>query len=205
MELPKSTEPKVRKSVHRSPRYPGLTFRDALDRVRTIYNKGRRAPATASVVLGHLALTAGSGPANRILSALKQYGLLDDQGGQLRVSDAAFKMLTLSDDSPEKAQLIREAALKPPIIQEVLEAFPEGLPSDSNLSDFLISEKSFNPDSVSFFIRVIRDNLAVAHLDPAGYGAADEGGDATRELPADVGAARRAGQPAGCPCRCRRR
>ncbi len=174
MEQPKSTEPAGKRTILRSPKYPGLTFADALERIRTIYKEDRRSPATATVVLRHLGLTAGSGPANRILSALKQYGLLDDLAGQFRVSDAAFKMLTLSDDSPEKAKLMSEAALKPPIIQEVLEAFPEGLPSDANLSDFLITEKSFNPDAVSFFIKVVRDNLSVAQAFASVYGAPNE-------------------------------
>jgi hypothetical protein len=174
MEQPKSTESTGKRSVHRSPKYPGLTFTDALERIKIIYKEDRRSPATAQVVLRHLGLTAGSGPANRILSALKQYGLLDDLAGQLRVSDTAFKMLTLSEGSPEKAKLMSEAALKPPIIKEVLEAFPEGLPSDANLSDFLISEKSFNPDSVSFFIKVVRDNLSVAQAIASVYRAPGE-------------------------------
>src|SRR2546428_186372 len=108
MEQPKIAEPAGKRSI-RSPKYPRLTFTDALERIRIIYREDRRSPATAQVVLRPLGLTAGSGPANRILSALKQYGLLDDLAGQLRVSDAAFKMLTLSESSPERAKLIGEA------------------------------------------------------------------------------------------------
>jgi len=88
MEQPKIAEPAGKRSI-RSPKYPGLTFTDALERIRIIYKEDRRSPATAQVVLRHLGLTAGSGPANRILSALKQYGLLDDLAGHGH-ADRAF-------------------------------------------------------------------------------------------------------------------
>lgn len=154
-------EATAKRSVHRSPKYPGLTFSEALERARVIYERDRRTPAKAETVLGHIGIRPGSGTANRILSALKQYGLLDEQElGKLRVSDSAYRILELSEGSPEREGLIRDAALRPSIIQEVLAKFPDGLPSDATLGDFLKFEKNFNPDAVSFFVRVLRDNLA---------------------------------------------
>src|SRR6267378_4519644 len=103
MDPERSDHQKTRRPVHRSPRYPGLTFTQALERVRAIYANDKRAPASPAVVLSHLNLAPGSGPANRILSALKQYGLLEEQDGQLRVTDTAYKMIALSPESAERA------------------------------------------------------------------------------------------------------
>ena len=168
MAAPVQSPPK--KPVHRSPRYPGLTLRDAIERTRTIYEHDKRSPAKPEVVLNHLGIRLGTGAANRILSALKQYGLVEESDGRLRVSEAGFRIVNMSEESPERRRLLREAALKPTIIQDVLDAYPDGLPSDVNLGDFLLHEKNFNPDSVPFFVRVLRDNLSLAGFDEDGYG-----------------------------------
>ncbi len=158
-----------KKAIHRSLRYPGMSLEDAIERVRIVYENEKRTPASGEVIVGHFGLKAGTGPANRVISALRQYGLLENRGEQLRVSDSAFKILHLSDDSPERIQAVREASRKPIIIQDVISAFPEGLPSDANLRNFLIQQKNFNPDSIEFFIRVLRKNLSLAPLDPSEY------------------------------------
>lgn len=160
-----------KRTVHRSPRYPVLTLGDAVHRAKIIYEHDKRSLTKSEVLLGHLGIKPGTGTANRILSSLKQYGFLDEQDGRLRISDTAFKVLHLSDGSPEKIRLIREAAIKPWIVQEVLRAFPGGLPSDANLGDFLVNKKHFNPDSAPFFVGVLRDNLSLSELDGEGYGA----------------------------------
>ena len=169
MEKEPQTTDARKRSVLRSPKYPGLTFNDALARVRTVYDNDKRSPVKPETVLEHLGLAPGSGPANRILSALKQYGLLDEREGKLKVSDAAYRIIHLSEESPERVRALREAALKPQVIQDVLVEYPDGLPSDANLRDYLIGEKQFNPDAVSFFIKVLRDNLAVAEEAQTAY------------------------------------
>lgn len=161
--------PEKRKAVHRSPRYPGMSLEDAIERTRVIYEHEKKTPASTDVIVGHFGIKAGTGPANRVISAMRQYGLLENRGEQLRVSESAFKILHLSDDSAERAQALREAAVKPAIIQDVLRAFPEGLPSDANLRNFLIQQKNFNPDSIAFFIGVLRKNLSFARVDQSGY------------------------------------
>ncbi|MCI0557696.1 MAG: hypothetical protein MN733_04320 [Nitrososphaera sp.] len=175
-----------KRSVRRSPSYPILSLEDAIAQIRVIYEE-RRLPGRPDVILKHLNLTAESGSANRILSALRQYELLEDRpGGVLHVSDAAFKIIALSDGNPERAQAIRDAALKPVIVREVLKAYPDGLPFETNLHDFLVNDKAFNPDAVSFFSKVLPANLAFAHIREWAHPAVD---DTKGESVLSVGAA----------------
>src|SRR5438046_1693739 len=127
------TPPK--KTVVKGPKWPGLTFTDALAKAKTIYNHEKRNATTADVMLGHLGVKAGTGRANRILAALRAYGLVQRlAGGNYKISDKAWKMIVvLPDDSPERQQLIREAALSPSLFKEILAAYPDELPSDGTL------------------------------------------------------------------------
>lgn len=172
MAEPATTEkddPKTKRSMHRSPRYPGLSLEAAIERVQTIYDHEKKTPAKIDVILGHLGLKPGTGPAHRVIAALRQYGLLEPKDAYLRVSDLAFKILYLSEESQERQEALREAAYKPQIIKDVFVEFPDGLPSDANLSDYLVSKKSFNPESVAFFVGILRKNLALVPLGTQGY------------------------------------
>lgn len=150
----------------RSPGFPIIPIDEAINRVRAIFNQDKRAFTTSEAILSHLGYKAGaqrSGTAGRVIAALKQYGLLDEKSGQFRVSDLAFKILHLPDDSEERANLISEAALTPPLFQRVLAHYQGELPSDATLRSHLILNERFNPDSVDSFIRVLRETIVVAN------------------------------------------
>jgi hypothetical protein len=172
-------------SKHRSPNFPAMALADAVQKVRTIYGQDRRTPTSAAVMLSHLGYGKNvSGSAGRVLAALKQYGLLDEVGDNLRVSDAAFRIFSLSDGSPERVTAIKECARKPRIFREVLEEYPDGLPSDATLSDWLIDKKGFNPTSIAAFIRSFRATIVYAKLEP-GYGDGEPGVDGGDSVSAD--------------------
>jgi len=129
-----------------------------------VYDVEKRAPMSADTVLSHWGYKPNVGPGLRALSALRQYGLIEDQGGQYRISEDAFHILNLSETSPERAGAIGDAAMRPTLIRHLVEHFPEGLPSDVNLRDYLIRLHRFNPDSVATFIKVLRETVEFAKL-----------------------------------------
>jgi hypothetical protein len=172
----------------RSPNFPAITLPDALAKVRILYEKDKRAPVGVQTVLTHLGFgNKLSGSTARVLSALRQFGLLEQVGEQFRVTDQAYRMLVLSEGSPDRVKAVQEAAKKPAIYRELLDQYPEGLPSDAALKDFLISSKKFNPASVETFLRVFHASLEFAKLTSSAHNgsAQTEGGkdvdDASRD------------------------
>lgn len=166
-ESEKSTKGKGAR--HRSPAYPVINLEEAIQKVGTVFQQDKRAYATPDAILSHLDFSGAGGKARRVVAAMRQYGLLDEDGGKYRVSDSAFKIINLSEGSEERSALVRAAATSPPIIGRILGAFSGELPSDATLRDHLITEERFNPDSVELFIRVLRETLAFAKIPSVGY------------------------------------
>lgn len=156
--------PKVASGSMRSPNFPVISLPEAIKKAKVLYDADGRTAVSPKVLLGHLGYGEKlSGAAGRIIAALRQYGLVEDVAGdKYRVSDAAFHIFTLSEAAPLRVQAIAASAKKPPVFREVLAAYPDRLPSDSALRDFLIAEKKFNPVSVETFIRALKGTVDFA-------------------------------------------
>lgn len=160
----------------RSPRYPVLAIDEALTKVRAIYSADRRAFATFDSILEHMGYKVKEkkgGRSARIVATLKQYGLLEDKASKYRVSDIAFRILELPEDSPERAQLIKQAALSPAVISKVFKHYHGVIPSDTTLRSHLILEEEFNPDSAEEFIKVLRRTVAIVNPQEGDYNDGD--------------------------------
>jgi hypothetical protein len=162
---------------------------EALKRVQILYEKDRKNAVSGAVVMEHLGYGKNvSGSAGRVLSAMRQYGLIDDApDDKYRVSDAAYLILTLPHDSDKRWEAIGKCATKPATFREILNKYTDGLPSDSALREYLIADRSFNPASVESFIRALKGTIEFAKLyetsyDPAsGNGATGERNDVPLE------------------------
>jgi hypothetical protein len=167
----------------RSPGFPILPIDDAITRLKLIYQHDKRSFTTADAILSHLGYKGGvrSGTAGRIVSALRQYGVLDENGGRFRVSDLGFKILHLEEGSDERNNLIKEAALNPPIFKKLLAYYEGDPPSDAALRSHLVLNERFNTDSVEQFIRVFRKTISIANPSPDDYniGEESEGADSS--------------------------
>ncbi len=150
-------------AAHRSPNYPAFSLGDALEKVRIVYDKDKKTATTPSVIAGHLGYKHTNGPGGRALSCLRQYGLLEDAGGLLKVSDAAFNLLHLPVEDADRATLLKQAALKPNLYRQLKDEYPDGIPSDATLKSNLL-KKGFNPDSVDTAIEAFRATMQVAKV-----------------------------------------
>lgn len=155
-------EKRKHKTHHRSPNYPSISLTDAITKAGTVYDKEKRSPTSSGVIANHLGFPTLTGPAGRVVSALKQYGLLEEVNGRLRISDLAFRILMLPAESLDRHGLIKKAALKPQLFKELVTYFKDALPSDATLREFLIFQKTFNPTSVDQFIRIFKSTIDVA-------------------------------------------
>lgn len=167
----------VKRHVQRSPNYPVISLDEALKRIDVVFQKEKRATTTAPVILKHLGYKVERGGlGGRTLSALRQYGLLEEKDGNYKISDLAYSLLHLTGSS-ERAALLRQAALKPAVFKEVISHYREGLPSDETLRSYLIMKRGFNPDSVGKFIRVFRETAELAKLEAGDYTGGGEGSE----------------------------
>lgn len=173
----KLTNETAGKKKHRSPGYPVVSIDEAIARLRLIYQKDKRAFTSLNAILAHMGFknTAGrSGRAGRVVSALKQYGLLEEKAGQFKVSDLGFRILYLPGESDERASLVKEAALNPPIFPKLLSHYNGEIPSDEALRSHLVFQEGFNPDTVDEFIRVFRTIIEIAKPTPSDYNIGEE-------------------------------
>ncbi len=149
----------------RSPNYPAIGLSEAIELARTLWTKEKRTvipPEVAAKSLGYKTL---SGPVRTKLSALKKYGLLDDDKQGLQVSDLA--MLILHPEHPQERQAAtQEAAVKPDLFRELLENYQHG--SDDALRAHLL-RRHFSEAGARHLITAFRDTLAVAKLSGSGY------------------------------------
>ncbi len=172
-------EPTPSKTRDRSPNFPAISLPEALKKITVIYKADGKAATGVKVILGHLGYGQNlSGSSGRVVSALRQYGLIEDVGDEkYRVSPVAVNIIELSDESPVRRAAITASAKKPPIFRDVLNAYADRLPSDSAFRDYLITDKKFNPASVDAFIRSFKGTADFAKLYDGSYNGATDSGD----------------------------
>jgi hypothetical protein len=161
------TERQKRKG--RSPSYPGVGLQKALELAATIRQREGRNAAPINAVLGHWSYKPKSGAGLVAVAALKKFGLVTDAGSgdrrTVQLSDLAYRILVDEREaSPEKQQLVKQAALTPVIHRTVWYKYAGNLPSDQTLSYFLKTEKGFTDVAVKEFIPQFRATVAFAQL-----------------------------------------
>jgi hypothetical protein len=153
------------KKRHRSPSYPAIGLRDAVERVRHLYAKDGKAGAPPKIAAVHIGFQTPHGQAMSVLAALKKFGLLDEVKDRLVPSQRAIEIINLREDDPRRLQALKEAALGPSIYGELVEQHKNtGLPADDVLQSELVTYRDFNPNSVADFVRDFKDTLEFSGL-----------------------------------------
>ncbi len=132
----------------RSPSYPSLSLKEALNAVERIERKYRSATVARTDAAKLIGFGALSGPANQALAALAAYGLLERAGkGDVRVTEQARNILHPGSRSEEMENL-STAAWTPTLFQRLRERFPGILiPPEEGVVTYL-NREGFNPNSV---------------------------------------------------------
>jgi len=129
----------------KSPNAPAYSLQEALEDARRIFRVESQVPISRESIAEHLSLAAQSGPFNRKLSSLRQYGFLEPIGKDLRISDL-FLRVDHATDEAERQKALREALGRPAIFQGLLSQYETaggGLPSDINLTNQLVLKFRF--------------------------------------------------------------
>lgn len=150
----------------RSPRHPAIDLKEAIKRIRQVYDKEQRHPADKAVIADDLGYGGINGASNRTIAALLHYGLLENIGERLRVSDDAFNILIHEHGEAERVRAVEEAAYKPSLFAKLRSEFGDALPSNSNLRAFLLKE-GFNQNTVDNVIKLYRVTISFVREEQA--------------------------------------
>lgn len=158
--------------------YPAIGLPEAIERARELYKQDDRALTTPEAAVGAWGYGSLNGASLRVLSALRQYGLVADVGDKIKLSDRALAIIMEPEDSPERVEAIGKAAKEPAVFQEILEANPDGLPSDAALKSILVRDDSFGFKSgpADKLISALRESLELADEVGAGYSTSSNDG-----------------------------
>jgi hypothetical protein len=163
--MPNDTpEEQIQKKRHRSPSYPTIGLREAVDRLRKFYSVDGKAGATPDIAVKHMGFASAHGQAMSALAALKKFGLVAESNGRMAPTQRALEIINLGETDGRRATALKDAVLNPLIYRELLSEAPNGLPSDEALESELVTYKNFNPNAVKGFVKDFKDSLEFAGL-----------------------------------------
>lgn len=164
----------------RSPNYPALSLSRALEFARRVYDKNHLHKAAPTVVATAMGYTSLNGNSSTAISALKKYGLLEDVGKDLKVTQGALAILVEPVGSPERARAIVNAAFLPKLFGEINVEYPGRPPSDDILRSFLL-RNGFVQSTVDLPIRAYRETMELIEKEKAFFN-----DDSAKKLSLDV-------------------
>ena len=176
-------------SVVRSPSYPVMSLADAIAAVHKIEGQYRSSKVDRELAAKLIGYSSLSGPANKALAALAQYGLVERAGkGEMRVTQRARAILH-PDDPAEKRRELEAAALEPSLFREMKERWPDVMPPEEAVISYF-NRRGFNPSAIRpaaraylqtlLYLEEENDSESHGGESPAG---ADEGQNAKPDNP----------------------
>jgi hypothetical protein len=127
-------------SRRRSKSYPVIGIEDALHSAAKIFSAEGLNATSNEVLAGHLGYSGLNGRAKRILSSLRQYGILHDSDGQQQLSDDALAVLEHPRSDPRHCTAVSSLAFTPSVFSMLREEYAAGLPSSASLRMRLMKE-----------------------------------------------------------------
>jgi hypothetical protein len=154
-----------KKPRHRSPAYPTVGLREAVARVRKLYEADGKAGAPAELAAVHIGFAKPHGQAMSVLAALKKFGLVSEVNGRWVPTQRAIEILNLPESDERRQRALRDAALSPSIYRQLVKAHQEtGWPKNDVLESELVTYRNFNPNSVGDFVKDLKDSLELTGL-----------------------------------------
>ena len=152
----------------RSPGYPAIGLKDAIERAERIYNSDYQNPLPRDVAATHMGYQSLNGKSLGVLSALVKFGLLEGRGDGTRVTDLAVKIIAHPSGTKERSEAVVEAASLPELFAELDGRFQGGRASDQALRSYLLTQK-FIPSAADAAIRAYRDTKSLVQSEASSY------------------------------------
>ncbi len=159
MDETDSTRRKVR-----SPSFPFISLREAIDRARAFHEAEQRNSARPETAAAHWGYSPKSSGGKQTIAALRAFGLIEGDT-LVKLSGRALRiLLDEREASEERERLVKQAALMPPLHSKLWERYGAELPSDKTLRLSLILDEGFNENSVDDFLTEYKETLEFARL-----------------------------------------
>lgn len=124
----------------RSPNYPSVPLKQAIDLVSKIHRTCRTNIVTRENAVHEMGYSGLTGRSMKVLAALLQFGLLEKTGkGDVKVTQRAVDILH-GIDQADRNEAMLEAAYAPQLFRDIHERFPDGIPSEGVIRSFLIQQ-----------------------------------------------------------------
>lgn len=153
----------------RSRNYPAISLADAIERAKALYKQEGRAAAPAEVVVRAWGYNSLNGASLRVVSALRQYGLVEGSNEQVRLSPRALTLILEPETHPEYSDALHEALQAPALFQDIVQEYGEDLPSDPALISYLVRKQNFGEGAAKTLIEAFRDSVDLVKSKVAGY------------------------------------
>lgn len=141
----------------RSPNCPQITFAEAAEKGRVLYQHEHTHPASKEVVAASLGYSGLNGRSLSMIGALRQYGIIAGAGDAMRVSEDAITYFEL-DSGEARKEALERMVFTPQMFAQMHAEFGETLPSEQNLKYYLIKQ-GFLPKAAEDVISVYRNNI----------------------------------------------
>lgn len=147
----------------KSPRAPSMALGEAIEKASKIYDLERCHAAPVDGVAQHIGYkNAANGAALSALASLKYYGLLDrPREGMVAVSKDVESYKFAPTESI-KRDLVTKWLKLPVLFSDLLEKYPQNLPSDATLK-FELIQRGFTPAGADNCLQVFRKSVDFAH------------------------------------------
>jgi hypothetical protein len=150
----------------RSPAYPNITLKVALERLAEFDTYFKRSPARAEKV-GDAWGIKGKAYVDRTAAALRYFGFLEYQGSgkdrQITISDEGRKYLRAQQEET-KREVVKAAALRPKQIAKFWTHWGMSRPADAACIDELVFKNSFSDKGAQEFLRIYDATISYAGL-----------------------------------------
>lgn len=146
-------------ATHRSPNCPQITFSEAAEKGRRVYDKEHIHPAPKAAVAEDLGYSGINGRALSMIGALRQYGILEGASEALRITEDAVAYYELEGGTERDEALLR-MIFTPPFFAALRQEYGESLPSEGTLKHRLIRE-GFLPRAADEVISVYKENISL--------------------------------------------
>src|SRR5260370_38793020 len=106
----------IKKTRLRSPGYPAIGLKDAIERVKALYDQDKTAVVPMDAAAKHIGFPKAHGQALMFLSALRKFGLVEyPSDGRVVVTRRAVEILTFPDGHERKLKAVQKPAVSPAI------------------------------------------------------------------------------------------
>lgn len=172
---------------HRSPNYPSIDLRAAVDKLPGLFEAMKRHPVGVEVAVKAMGYSYSSSTGKLALAAFRAFGLLDNvQTGSNATVKLSIAALDIAADYPRESAswwaAVKKSALAPNIHSQLWEKYGSNLPADDEVRRYLVRELKFSDKAVGAFIEEYKATIDFAKLTDSDIIGEDDGDQTAPDL-----------------------